>query len=81
MSVRVQLRYFASLRDRAGFDEERIDTVAADLASLYDERAGTLALGWPREHLRVAVNGVFADWSRAPVEGDEIVFIPPVSGG
>ena len=81
MSVQVRLRYFASLRDRAGMDEERIETSATDLADLYRQRDTELGLGWPLEHLRVAVNGGFAEWTRAPAEGDEIVFIPPVSGG
>jgi molybdopterin synthase sulfur carrier subunit len=31
--------------------------------------------------LRVAVDGAFADWGAAPVQGSEIAFIPPVSGG
>lgn len=81
MTVEVTIRYFASLRDRAGISDEQVRTGATDLAALYAERDGSLGLDWPREHLRVSVNGAFADWSRAPATGDEIVFIPPVSGG
>ena len=31
--------------------------------------------------LRVAVNGALADWRHALRDGDEVVFLPPVSGG
>lgn len=81
MAVEVTIRYFASMRDRAGKAVEQVATSAPDLDRLYHERDAELALGWPREHLRVSVNGAFADWSQAPAAGDEIVFIPPVSGG
>ena len=33
------------------------------------------------ERLRVAINGAFAPWGQTLHEGDEVVFIPPVSGG
>ena len=33
------------------------------------------------EHLKVAVNTEFADWSRPLAAGDTVVFIPPVAGG
>ena len=34
-----------------------------------------------RIELRVAVDGVFADWRDPPRAGSSIAFIPPVSGG
>lgn len=81
MSRHVRLRYFASLRERAGIDEEEVETTATDLVGLYEERDRVLGLAWPREHLRVAVNGAFVPWNQALTDGDEVVFIPPVSGG
>lgn len=80
MTTRVVVRYFASLRDQAGIDEERVDA-AASLAELYDGLAARHRWRLPRERLRVAVNGAFAAWSDTPADGDEVVFIPPVSGG
>jgi molybdopterin synthase sulfur carrier subunit len=33
------------------------------------------------DRLRVALNGEFASWDRPLANGDEIAFLPPVSGG
>ncbi len=79
--MKVRLIYFASLRDAAGCEREDIDTDAIDLGALYDTLRARHHFALPRERVRVAVNGDFAAWSRAPSEGDEVVFIPPVSGG
>lgn len=78
--MRVRVRYFASLRDAAGRDEEEVDA-AGGLVALYDALAARHGFRMPRERLRVAVNGDFAGWDALPAEGDEVVFIPPVSGG
>ena len=79
--MRLKLLYFASLRDAAGVATEEIDTDARDLAALYDELRARHGFALPRERLRVAVDGAFAAWSDAPGAGNEIAFIPPVSGG
>ncbi len=79
--ITVTLLYFASLREHAGAASETIDTTAIDLAGLYAEVQARHGMAWPREHLRVAVNGEFARWSDTLEAGSEIAFIPPVSGG
>lgn len=79
--ARVRLLYFANLREAAGRDGEAVDSAAADLAGLYAEAASRHGLHWPRERLRVAVDGAFAQWGDALVDGSEVAFIPPVSGG
>ncbi|HKE47184.1 MAG TPA: MoaD/ThiS family protein [Rhodanobacteraceae bacterium] len=33
------------------------------------------------ERLRVAVNDALVGWDHALTDGDEVVFLPPVSGG
>ena len=78
--MRVRVRYFASLRDAAGRDEEMVEA-AGGLVALYDALAVRHGFRMPRERLRVAVNGDFAGWDAPLVDGDEVVFIPPVSGG
>lgn len=79
--ARVTLLYFASLREAVGQEREVAQSDAADLAALYAEVAARHGLAWPRQRLRVAVDGAFADWSQPLRDGSEIVFIPPVSGG
>lgn len=79
--AKVTLLYFASLRDAAGAASETIDTQAPDLAALYLDARARHGFVLPVERLRVAVGGAFARWSDAVVDGSEVAFIPPVSGG
>lgn len=79
--VQVRLLYFAALAEAAGRESETITTAARDLRALYLDRAKALAIDWPIEHLRVAVDGAFAGWDSPLHDGAEVVFIPPVSGG
>jgi molybdopterin converting factor subunit 1 len=79
--MKFRLLYFASLADRAGCAEESVDSQAADPATLYEETRARHAFDLGRDRLRVAVNGRIVDWNRGLQDGDEIVFLPPVSGG
>ncbi|HSX62032.1 MAG TPA: MoaD/ThiS family protein [Tahibacter sp.] len=76
-----RLLYFASLRDCAGCDGETVATAATQPRELYAQLAQRHGFALAPERLRVAVNGEFANWDRALADGDEIVFLPPVSGG
>ena len=76
-----RILYFASLRDAAGTDAERVASASCDARALYDELRARHGFGLPADRLRVAVNGEFAAWSRALSDGDEVAFLPPVSGG
>lgn len=76
-----RLLYFASLRDRTGRDSEVVASMARDPRALYAEISLQHGLTLATERLRVAVNGEFAEWDSALCDGDEIVFLPPVSGG
>ncbi len=79
----IRVRYFARLREITGVNDELIDLAApADAASLYHELTTRYAaLSGLRSHLRVARNLEFIDWEQALSDGDEVAFIPPVSGG
>ena len=79
--MRVRLLYFASLRDAAACDGETLDVAPVTLAQLYDDARARHGFAFPRDRLRVARNGAFARWDDDASEGDEIAFIPPVSGG
>ena len=75
------LLYFASLREAAGRASEQVVSGARDPHALYVEVATRNRFAFAPEHLRVAVNGEFAPWNRTLADGDEIAFLPPVSGG
>jgi len=81
----VHLRYFASIREAIGTSSESINTTATTLAALRDEliaRGGAYAEALARGRaLRVALNQTMSDESAATVDGSEVGFFPPVTGG
>ena len=79
--TRVNVLYFASLRDAAGVASEAVESDATDLQALYGELRARHGLALPVDGLRVATDGAFARWSDGLREGSEVAFIPPVSGG
>ena len=79
--MRYRLLYFASLADCAGRGQEDRESLAGTPRALYVEASATHGFTFAPERLRVAVNGRFAGWDDALADGDEVVFLPPVSGG
>jgi molybdopterin converting factor subunit 1 len=76
--MKVEVRLFAGLRERAGTSERELEL--ADGACVADvwER---LDLGEEPEGLLYAVNKEYAPGDRLLAAGDEVALIPPVSGG
>ena len=82
IAVAVRVRFFARLRQQAGVEiEPRQMPPGSTLADVYDvSRRAHPALP-EREGVRAALNQEFADWTIKVSDGDEVAFIPPVSGG
>jgi molybdopterin converting factor subunit 1 len=83
VAIGVRVRLFARLREQAGIEVEAIElpagsTVAAVYEALKRAHPGLEA---NRESVRVAVNQEFAVWDATVADGDEVAFIPPMSGG
>lgn len=78
----VKLVFIGRLEDVAG-EAERQVPVAASLDALLTGLEPHLAEALRGERIRLAINGrVVADRNAVrPVDGDEIAFLPPVSGG
>jgi molybdopterin synthase catalytic subunit len=76
--MRVTVKLFAGLRERAGTGERGLE-LAAD-ARVADVWA-PLGLGEEPDGLLYAVNKEYAPGDRRLAEGDEVALIPPVSGG
>jgi molybdopterin synthase sulfur carrier subunit len=83
--MKVAVRYFASVREALGTGEEVEVGAGADIASLRDAlaaRGGRHAEALGRERvLRSARNRVLCGERTALVEGDEVGFFPPLTGG
>jgi molybdopterin converting factor subunit 1 len=81
--MRVRVRLFAGLREAAGVPELSLELPAGSTAEhAWGRLAGDVpALAARRASLAVSVNRSYARFDRVLQDGDELVFIPPVSGG
>ncbi len=79
--MNVTIHYFAMLRERSGVDSEIVETSAVDARGLWEETNHRRKFGLDRAQFSVAVNDTFVEWNHALVDGDQLVFLPPVSGG
>jgi len=82
---RVNIKYFASVREAIGRSTEVLETEAADLAALRAElvarggaHADALAQG---KAVRMALDQVMSSEAAALTDGAEVAFFPPVTGG
>jgi molybdopterin synthase catalytic subunit len=76
--VRITVRLFAGLRERAGESEREL---ALDAGARVSDVWRALGLGQEPEGLLYAVNKGYAAPDRRLSDGDEVALIPPVSGG
>ena len=83
--MKVMVRYFASIREDIGVASEVLDTNAANLMELRDEllalsaaHAQALARG---KAVRMALDQVMCGESELLLDGCELAFFPPVTGG
>jgi molybdopterin synthase catalytic subunit len=74
--MRVKVRLFAGLRERAGIGERELEGVTR-----VNEIWPALGLGDEPDGLLYAVNRRYADLDDELADGDEVALIPPVSGG
>jgi molybdopterin synthase catalytic subunit len=83
VAVKVTALLFARLREQAGGDRFALELPGGStVADAYAElRRLHPALEARRNSVRAALNQEFAGWDDPLAEGDEVAFIPPVSGG
>lgn len=78
---RLQVCYYAALREMRGVSEETFESSSDNAEQLYDELAAAYGLTLNKEIIKVAVNDKFVPWNTVFKPNDTIVFIPPVAGG
>lgn len=74
----ISVKFFASIREKAGKAEDSIDMSA--ISTVSDVWTQTTDTKRPA-NLLVAVNQEYVGWDFTPREGDEVAFFPPVTGG
>jgi molybdopterin synthase sulfur carrier subunit len=83
--MKVEVRYFASLREALGAGEPVDVPVGSTLGALRDvlvARGGAHAQALARTRaVRCALNRTMADESAVLADGAEVAFFPPVTGG
>jgi MoaE-MoaD fusion protein len=81
--MRVHVLFFGRLKEIVGRGEEEAELSEGarleDLFARYGQRYPEL--GAFRDSVVAAVNQVFVDWQSPLSAGDEVAFLPPVSGG
>jgi molybdopterin converting factor subunit 1 len=81
--MRVRVRYFAYYREQLGRGADEVEMPeGSDVAALWRRCVGDhprLPGLW--ESTAVAINGAYAGRDASLHEGDEVAFLPPVSGG
>lgn len=81
--MKVKVRLYAAFRDIVGLKEENLDlkdgATVKDLLDDYIRRFPSLSKY--REHIILSVNKEYGAPARVLREGDEVSFLPPVSGG
>lgn len=84
--IRLDVRFFASLRERVGCETLQVELGApgtiAQLVGVLAERLGNDARdALTAESVQVAVNQEIVRGNVALRSGDEVAFLPPVTGG
>ena len=83
--MKVNIKYFASIREALGQSSETRDTQAKTVAALRDELLALSpvhALALSRDKpVRMALDQTLCDESSLLQEGCELAFFPPVTGG
>jgi sulfur-carrier protein len=80
--MRVTVRLFARLRDLAGSELSREVTPGTTVAALWQDLTTEFPDFAPyARSISAAVNEDYARMDRTLADGDEVAFLPPVSGG
>jgi molybdopterin synthase sulfur carrier subunit len=77
--MRIQVRFFASLRETIGRSDVKLNSASIHTAADVWQVA-TDGQSMPTNTL-IAINMEYADAGQTVQDGDEVAFFPPVTGG
>lgn len=84
--MKLNIHYFASIREQLGVDEQRLelegDSTVADLIAVLiqtEPKFSAMIEGTPS--ILIAVNQTVVERSYTLSEDDEVAFFPPMTGG
>ena len=75
----IEVRYFANLKEIRGVESESVDMAGKSIEQLKQKL--TQQYGLPLHAVMSAVNEEFTSDNYTLQVGDQVAFIPPVSGG
>ncbi len=82
----VKVRFFAALREQVGRDVVEVSTpasgdIAGLLANIREQLGERVVAALNARDVRVALNREFVGNDCAIHDGDEVAFMPPITGG
>ena len=78
---KVQILYFAALREQRGLDQETVETPVDTVAQLYEQLQDLHGFTFQMSGLQVAVNDQLSGWDAVLQNNDNVAFLTPVAGG
>ena len=79
--MKIKARYFALFREQAGCEFEAVDWRGGSAAELFQAMAEKHANLKTEAAALVAINDEMSGWEVQLIDGDEVLFFPPVAGG
>lgn len=83
--MKIEILYFAWVRERIGYSKEIIETNARTVSELIDDlTARDESYKWAFQDtslLRVAINQELSDITSSLKDASEVAFFPPMTGG
>ena len=87
--MQIKVLFFASLRELFDMPERLIDidqddTLTAETLLAYfsdKEKGAWVELLTRKKSVRIAINQTLSSWNAPLNEGDELAFLPPITGG
>lgn len=79
--MKITIRYFALLREERGCGQETLERESSTVEELYLSLRSQHGFRLEPGQIRFAVGTAYVDPKTVLQDGDEVTFLPPVSGG